>query len=992
MRRSLVVLSAGCLLAAGLIAPAQPAAAASVPTGFTDSLMASVASPTALAFTPDGRLLIATQPGLLRVVRNGSLLPTPALDLSARICANSERGMLGVVADPDASPGYVYVFWTVKGTSVNCTTGTGVNPSGAPRNRVSRFTLGSGDTIDPATELVLLDGIYSNGGNHNAGDVAIGKDGYLYVSVGDGGCDYAGNSGCGGANDASRDRNVLNGKILRITRTGGIPSSNPFTGSGTARCNTGPAAAGTTCQETFATGLRNPFRFAFDPDASGTSFRINDVGQNAWEEIDQGVAGADYGWNVREGHCANTGSESNCGSTNPAQFTAPIHDYGHSTGCGSITGGAFVPDGVWPAAFDGAYLFGDYVCGKIMMLSGSGTRSDLVTGLGTSSAVHLEFGPYVSAQGAASQALYYTSYAGGGEVRRLAYTGTANRAPSAQVSATPRSGAAPLAVTLSGAGSSDPDGDALTYLWTFGDGGTATTTTATTTHSYAAGRWTASLTVRDSRGLSSAPATISISSGNAAPTATITSPASSALFTVGAGYVLSGSATDPEDGALPSSALTWTIVRVHDQHTHPYLGPVTGNNVSFTAPGPEDLQAAANSRLRIQLTATDSAGVTTTVTRDFNPLTVQVSLASGPSGRQLTVNGTSVTTPATVTSWAGFDLTLDAPTQTDAAGRTYGFDSWSDGGAQTHVVTTPSSATTRTATFSLRGLQAAYYPTEDLSGTTALTRLDPVIDANWGTAAPVSGLPVDDFSVRWSGQVVPRYSQTYTFTATSDDGARLWVNGRLVIDQWVQQGSTAVSGTIALTAGTPYPIVLEYFDTQGAASVRLEWASSSQAREVVPASRLRPAYAVNFQPASAAVPAGYTADAGLVFARRSGLAHGWNVNVSAWAFDRNSSASPDQRYDTLIYPLRVSPAGVWELAVPNGSYRVRLVAGDPSATTYGVQHFTAEGLTVVNGSPSSSARWRDGTATVQVSDGRLTVAAGSSAVNPKLCFAVITLL
>ena len=150
--------------------------------------------------------------------------------------------------------------------------------------------------------------------------------------------------GCAGANDAARDQHVLLGKILRITRVG--RRSRPTTRSRrrhARRCNvTGRRPAGKRCQETFAWGLRNPFRIAFDPNAAGTRFYINDVGQSAWEEIDLGAAGADYGWNVREGHCA-TGSTTNCGAP-PAGMTNPIFDYGRSDGCASITGGAFVPE------------------------------------------------------------------------------------------------------------------------------------------------------------------------------------------------------------------------------------------------------------------------------------------------------------------------------------------------------------------------------------------------------------------------------------------------------------------------------------------------------------------------------------------------------------------------------------------------------------------------------------------------------------------------
>jgi glucose/arabinose dehydrogenase len=615
-----VVLALTMLVSVLVVGTATSVGAAPVlPAQFTDTLVAGVGQPTALAFLPDGRMLVTTQPGRLRVVSGGTLLPTPALDLSGRICSNSERGLLGVAADPDAASKAFYVYYTARGTSSTCPTGS-ANPAGAPTNRVSRFVIRDDNTVDPASETILLDGIYSNAGNHNAGDLQVGKDGHLYVSTGDGGCDYKGDSGCAGSNDAARDLNILNGKILRITRSGGIPADNPFVGAGTASCKTAPTSVGTTCREIFATGLRNPFRIAFDPNASATSFRINDVGQNVWEEIDQGVKGADYGWNVREGHCANTGSESNCGGAKPAQFTDPVHDYGHSSGCASITGGAYVPNGIWPSAYTGAYLFSDYVCGKIFALSPGGVRTDFVTGLGGSSAVHLAFGPY-----AGSQALYYTSYANGGEIRRIAYTGTVNRPPTAVLSANPTSGPAPLITTLNGSGSSDPDGNPLTYLWSFGDGSPdATTSTATIQHTYPAGSWTASLRVRDSVGATSAPATVTISSGNTAPTVTITSPSPTELFTVGASYTLRGTATDPQDGTLPDSSLSWTVIRRHDTHTHPYLGPLAGNNIPITGPNPEDLQAAANSDLQIQLTATDSAGLSTTVVQDFKPRKVNV--------------------------------------------------------------------------------------------------------------------------------------------------------------------------------------------------------------------------------------------------------------------------------------------------------------------------------------------------------------------------------
>jgi glucose/arabinose dehydrogenase len=391
----------------GLISAAPPAGAA-VPAGFADQFVASVASPTAMAFTPDGRLLVTTQPGQLRVIQSGNLLASPAIDLSAQLCSNSERGLLGVAVDPAfATNGWVFLYYSFK-KSPSCDSTT--------VNRVSRFTM-TGNTL--AGETVLIDNIPSPAGNHNAGDLKFGKDGNLYISVGDGGCYYANTTLCASSNPASRDRNAPVGKILRIDHNGAIPAGNPFTGTGTARCNNGVAASGTICQETYAWGLRNPFRIAMDPNSATTALNINDVGQSTWEEVDAGTAGADYGWNVREGHCA-TDSTTDCGPP-PAGMTNPIFDYGHGDGCVTITGGAFVPNGVWPSAFDGKYLFADYGCGKIFRLdpngSGGFTRVDVATGAGSGSFVDLLFGPWRG-----TQALYYTTYAGGGQVHRITRT------------------------------------------------------------------------------------------------------------------------------------------------------------------------------------------------------------------------------------------------------------------------------------------------------------------------------------------------------------------------------------------------------------------------------------------------------------------------------------------------------------------------------------------------------------------------------------------
>jgi glucose/arabinose dehydrogenase len=728
-----------------------------------------VAAPTALAFTPDGRILITTQTGQLRVFADGSLLPAPALDLAAadNFCSTSERGLLGVAVDPAfASNGYIYLYYSPR-------------ISGDCKNRLSRFTM-TGNTVSLASQSILIDKIPAPFGTHNAGDVHVGNDGDLYVSVGDGGGDYAGDSGSGAANDAARDMHALVGKILRITREGGIPADNPFQGPGTTRCNeTGFVAAGLKCQEIYATGLRNPFRIAFDPNATGVEFHINDVGQNTWEEIDLGAAGADYGWNVREGPCA-TGSTSNCGPP-PAGMTNPIYWYlqGDPSGCRAVTGGAFVPAGIWPPAYTGTYLFADYVCGRIFRLDrqidGSYVRTDFATALGSNSAVHMSFGPYNG-----TQALFYTTYAGGGSVRRIAYTGSANRQPLADVTASPTSGPAPLTVTFDGSGSSDPDaGDTLTYLWDFGDGATTEGSSPTVTHTYTAtGTFTASLRVRDNHGALSPPDTVTIQPGNTPPTPAIEIPADGARFRVGDTVVLRGSATDAQDGSVPASRLRWLVLRHHGaSHTHPWLPDTAGNDIPISTPGPEDLETATTSFLEVRLTAVDSQGLSSTVTRQLRPRLVDLTFATEPAGLTVGINGEPVTAPRTFSSWEGWKFPASAARQQDGGGAWWVFDHWSDGGAATHDVTTGATPATYTATFRPNAAPVASGSTlttpEDTALTVPLTASDPDGDSVTRAIAqsPTKGSlgTIAGGSVLYTPTAQTNGADSFTFTAS--DGA-----------------------------------------------------------------------------------------------------------------------------------------------------------------------------------------------------------------------------
>ena len=163
------------------------------------------------------------------------------------------------------------------------------------------------------------------------------------------------------------------------------------------------------------------------------------------------------------------------------------------------------------------------------------------------------------------------------------------------------------------------------------------------------------------------------------------------------------------------------------------------------------------------------------------------------------------------------------------------------------------------------GLRGEYFDNENFTGT-RLTRIDPVINFDWGEGSPIGGIGIDYFSVRWTGEIIPRYSETYTFYATSDDGIRLWINGQRLVNGWSARLRTTDTGTITLKAGNPYVIQLEFFDATVAAICSLAWSSPSQPYEIVPVSQLRTLPAgVNRQPNApfllAPYPHGLTVDA-----------------------------------------------------------------------------------------------------------------------------------
>jgi glucose/arabinose dehydrogenase len=315
-----------------------------------------------MAIAPDGRIFVCQQGGALRVIKNGVLLPTPFMTLT--VDPAGERGLLGIAFDPNfASNNFLYVYYTV--------------PFEPRHNRVSRFTA-NGDVVVPGSETIILElNPLTTASNHNGGAIHFGPDGKLYIATGE-----------NATTSNSQTLTNMLGKILRINADGSIPSDNPFFNQTTGNN-----------RSIWALGLRNPFTFAFQP-GTGRMF-INDVGQSLWEEINDGIAGSNYGWPVTEGP-----------TTNP-NFRSPLFAYNHgtssTTGC-AITGGVFYNPPVmqFPSSFAGDYFFADLCSGWIRVFD---PASRIVSPFATSipQPVDLEVG--------ADGSLYYLSIGMGAVVR-----------------------------------------------------------------------------------------------------------------------------------------------------------------------------------------------------------------------------------------------------------------------------------------------------------------------------------------------------------------------------------------------------------------------------------------------------------------------------------------------------------------------------------------------------------------------------------------------
>ncbi|MGI8948364.1 MAG: PQQ-dependent sugar dehydrogenase [Ornithinimicrobium sp.] len=744
------------IVALALVPQPEADAVASLPSGFQESVVFSgLNNPTAVEFAKGGKVFVAEKSGLIKVFDGLSdTTPTVFADLRTNTYNFWDRGLLGMALDPNfPTRPYVYVLyahdapiggtaprWGQPGVSSDpCPTPPGATGDGCVvSGRLSRLQA-SGNTTTGG-EKVLIEDWCQQYPSHSIGSINFGADGALYVSGGEGASftftDYgqAGSPpnpcgdppvGVGGTQTlpgaqggALRSQDLrtagdsvgLSGTIARVEPdTGAALPTNPLAG------NPDPNA-----RRIVAHGMRNPFRFTIRP---GTNeVWAGDVGGGKYEEINRvanptgGVK--NFGWPCYEGTPRHPGWDAlnvnvceNLYSAGPGAVTAPYFAYDHaqkvvagetcSTGSSSISGMAFYNGGSYPTKYSGALFFSDYSrkCIWAMFKGANGLpdpqqRATFVAG--AENPVGLKIGP--------GGDLFYVDFSGG-TIRRVEHF-AANTPPKAAATATPTSGPTPLTVNFDGTKSTDADaGDTLSYAWDLdGDGAYNDSTSPKPSRTYTTtGNRNVGLKVTDSRGASDTlDQPLVISAGNSPPTATITQPGA-IKWKVGQKISFSGSATDPQEGTLPSSALSWSLVINHCYsanicHKHPiqdYPGVASG---SFVAPDHE-----YPSYLELSLTATDKQGLKNTKKVRLDPQTVKLTFQTRPTGLKLLVGDNRTTTPFSRTVIVGSSNSIGAPSPQQLGGKSYRFVSWSDGKAQNHVVTAPTTATTYTASYKVTG-------------------------------------------------------------------------------------------------------------------------------------------------------------------------------------------------------------------------------------------------------------------------------------------------
>lgn len=789
------------------------APAAILPPGFSEQLIAEGLDPTDLALLPDGRIFIAIKSGKVLIVEDGILRPEPLLSIEDKVDNYNERGLGHILLDPGfANNGYYYLFYTVDGLYLN---------------RVSRFTA-YGNYSDPASEHIILDLDPMAGSIHNGGDMAFGTDGKLYIGSGDG-ADFT----------TAQSFSSLLGKVLRINSDGTVPEDNPFNDFTAGKY-----------KAIYAIGLRN----AFSIDIDGVTGRLfaGDVGGSDWEEVNEILPGGNYGWPSVEG-LRTTEALPPDGTYHDPLYAYP-HGDGNDAGC-AVVGAAFYRPAVmqFPEGYRGKFFFADYCNGYIKYMDPDNPDSIVVFAEGIDRPVSIVFDNdgtmyYLARGGIGGGTEGDNTVSSSGTLWRVTYPGAGPPGVAIQPRDVVASVGEPAVFSVAANGTVP-----ITYQWKLNGvdiPGADTAVLEMNEVDVSDNNTQVSVMITNAFGsITSDTATLLVTT-NARPEPSFTwwLTTGDSLYRGDDILSFTGTATDADEGELSPGNLSWRVDFHHDKHFHPAVAATSGvGALSYRIP--KVGETSSNVWYRIQLTATDNGSppLSRTVYQDIHPAKTDLLILTEPEGLSILLDGHQVVSPYPLASVVNTTRTLEAPRTQLKGDSIFLYNSWSNGNMRSFVVDTPAESRTFVARFDLvpkgegNGLAASYFNLDkSFEGNPVLTRTDAVVDFNWAQLQPHPEVNAEHFTVRWEGDVMPQFTDNYTFYLAGDDGIRLWVNDVLLIDKWVDQGLNEYMAPIQLEANKRYPIRIEYYENTGEAIIRLSWSSALVPKQVVPSSQLFP--------------------------------------------------------------------------------------------------------------------------------------------------------
>ena len=792
--------------------PLWPAAPATAATTFVEGFSQEVAASgfgfdvTNVAWLPNGNMLVAQKGGKVTLVKNGvkstfvDIGPFFSNDLPGADKVLNDRGLLGMEVDQNGD--WLYLLFTqnnnwpgdqnktAKLIKVPITGDTAsLNQAVVLLGKAATFNTFSCEDM-PATS----DCIASDSSSHTIGSVTQAADGSLYVSTGDGARFDDGFADV----RALRSQNIdsLAGKVLHIDRNGKGIASNPFY-TGNIEDNR---------SKVWAYGFRNPFRMNLQP---GTDTPV--LGDTQWtlvEEQNYVKKGGNYGWPCYEGtprqpiYAADPATKPTCDALyaqGAAAVEKPMYEYGREGVGSAAIGGAFYTGDKYPAEYQGAWFFGDYAQEflKYLKVDGSGNVTVPATTFAT------EIPVYVGMQMGPDGYLYYASLTTGNIYRIVYNAGNTSTCGATQFTANYFAGKNPVGTPLATACS-----DVVNNNWAYGSP------------------------------LPSVPA----DNFSATYTATRTFEAGVYDFTI-----------TSDDGSR---------LLIDDQPVAAFDHWVDQGPTTYTAP---ITLAAGQHTIRLEYyeaTGTAQVGMSWVQSVQNAPVVTLSTPADNSSARPNEVvnfSGSATDTedgqlPASALSWiVGIKHCADAALTdchyhplAEAAGANGSFVYPDHGPNEIYFIELSLKATDSTglsttkvhrimpnrttqAACAAGQFQAEYFTGTTLAGTPAATSCTDAIDYNWNYGSPAAAIPGDNFSARYTANQTFA-AGTYRFTLSSDDGARLFIDGQAIapLNQWSEQSATTSTADVALTAGT-HELRLEYYEATGVAQVKLAYASATEA-------------------------------------------------------------------------------------------------------------------------------------------------------------------